>query len=129
MSKKQKTLISGIGVVVLGLSFGILGTTLLGNVKRYEIQPEITVPEYKSDIARVLDAYERLMDQYITLTQNNMSLTRTELSVVNRKLDAMDRKLSQLSDQLDAIRKALSMETSPQPQQNPADPVSTQADN
>ena len=88
-----------------------------GSQRRYEIRPEITLPEYKTDIQRVVDAYEQLMGNYITLTESYLSGTRTEIGNLTRKLDSIDRKITELSIQVESIQKKLGIEPVDKPQQ------------
>ncbi|MHC4616189.1 MAG: hypothetical protein ACYTEQ_00390 [Planctomycetota bacterium] len=81
-----------------------------GVEKRYKIQPQISVPEYKTDAARAIDAYERLMERYMDLTEGNLIRTGTDVQAVLKKLDSIDRKLTRLSARITRIEKALGLE-------------------
>ncbi|MHC4890317.1 MAG: hypothetical protein ACYTEO_12750 [Planctomycetota bacterium] len=39
----------------------LLSPSIQGGEKTYEIRPQVTLPEYRSDAARAIDAYERLI--------------------------------------------------------------------
>jgi hypothetical protein len=81
--------------------------SIQGDPKTYEVRPEITIPEYRTDAARAIDAYERLMDRYMGLTEGNLIRIETDLMTVVRKLDSIERKLTGLSSRISRIEKAL----------------------
>ncbi len=81
--------------------------------KTYEVQPYITVPEYRTDAARAIDAYERLMERYMDLTEKNLFIVGTDIREVVKKLDSIDDKLTQLSARIGRIENALGIEPAP----------------
>jgi len=81
--------------------------SIQGGQKTYEVRPQITIPEYRTDAARAIDAYERLMERYMDLTERNLVRIQTNLGSVVRKLDSIDSKLSELSARMARIEKAL----------------------
>ena len=89
-------------IVVIWLSVSIQGSQ-----KKYEVQPHITIPEYKTDAARAIDAYERLMDRYMDLTERSIFRVDTDIRDVVKKLDSIDDKLTKLSARMAGIEKAL----------------------
>ncbi|MHC4622268.1 MAG: hypothetical protein ACYS4W_00020 [Planctomycetota bacterium] len=86
-----------------------------GVEKRYEIRPEISVPEYRTDAARAIDAYERLMERYMDLTEGNLMRIGAEVQTTVYKLDSIDRKLTRLSARLARIEKSLGIECAKTP--------------
>lgn len=78
--------------------------------KTYEVQPNLTIPEYKTDIVRVVDAYERLMDRYMDLTERNLTGIGSDLETVIMKLDSIDAKLNELAAKTARIEKTLGIE-------------------
>lgn len=85
-------------------------TSIQGVEKIYELQPQITLPEYRTDAARAIDAYERLMERYMDLTEMNLIHISTDLKVVVKKLDSIDAKLTRLAEKMAAIEKTLGLE-------------------
>ena len=81
--------------------------SIQGGQKTYELRPQVTIPEYRTDAARAIDAYERLMNRYMGLTERNLIRIETNLGNVVRKLDSIDRKLTELSARMAKIEKAL----------------------
>ena len=96
--------------------------SIKGSPKTYEVQPWITVPEYRTEAARAMDAYERLMDRYVDLTERSLFNVSTDVREVLKKLDGVDQKLIELCTRIARIEKTLgieqpaaSIEAKPQP--------------
>jgi hypothetical protein len=90
-----------------------LAPSIQGGQKTYEVRPHITLPEYRTDAARAIDAYERLMDRYMGLTERNLTRIGTGLTGVVKKLDSIDAKLTELSTRMARIEIALGIEEGP----------------
>jgi len=98
-------------VVIIACSVLVwLSASIEGSQKTYEIQPHLTIPEYKTDLARVMDSYERLMERYMDLTQQNQSMVGTDLKYVVTTLDSIDGRLAELSARIARIETALGIE-------------------
>ncbi len=89
--------------------------SLQGEERTYEIRPAITLPQYKTDTARMIDAYERMMDRFFRLSEKNMTGINTDLKNVVKKLDSIDGKLTEFSTRMTRIEKALGIEQPPKP--------------
>ncbi len=85
-------------------------TSIQGSQKTYEIHPNVTVPEYRTDITRVVDAYERLMERYMNLTEKNLTKIEMDLKTTTMKLDSIETKLTELSARTARIEEALGIE-------------------
>jgi hypothetical protein len=85
--------------------------SIQGSQRTYEVQPNLTIPEYKTDIVRVIDAYERLMDRYIDMTERNLTGVDGDLQTVIMKMDSIDNKLTELNTRTARIEKALGIDT------------------
>ncbi len=70
----------------------------------------ITSPEYKTDAARAIDAYERLMDRYMDLSEKLVSQMGGDCQTVAAKLDSLDSRIAELSARLAGIEKALGID-------------------
>ncbi len=81
----------------------------------YEIQPRITVPVYRTDTARAIDAYERMMERFIKLTGKNLTDIDTEVKGIAQTLHLVDGKLTELSRRMARIEKALGIELPKKP--------------
>jgi len=101
----------GLGLcLVLGLL--ILSSAIMqAGQKTYELRPEITLPEYRSDAARAIDAYERTMTHYMSLVERNLTGVNTDVRAVLRKLDSIDAKLIALSVRVARIEEVLGIES------------------
>jgi hypothetical protein len=95
-----------------------LSTSIEGSQKTYEIHPNLTMPEYKTDLTRITDAYERLMERYLDLTERNLSTFGTDLNYVATKLDSIDGQLLEMSARIARIETALGI-TQPKNPPNP----------
>ena len=84
-----------------------LSPSIQGGERTYEVRPQITLPEYRTDAARAIDAYERLMDRYMGLTEKNLTRIGTGLKGVVKKLDSIDAKLTELSARMARIERGL----------------------
>jgi Na+/phosphate symporter len=110
-------------VVIIACSVLVwLSASIQGSQKTYEIQPHLTIPEYKTDLARVMDAYERLMERYMDQTQQNQSIVGADLKYVVTTLDSIDGRLAEFSARIARIETALGIEqpkSSLNPKPNP----------
>ncbi len=85
-------------------------TSIQGVPKTYEIEPQITIPEYRTDAARAIDAYERLMERYMDLTERSLLRVAGDVRDVMKKLESIDRKLTGLCARITRIEEALGIE-------------------
>jgi Na+/phosphate symporter len=110
-------------VVIIACSVLVwLSASIQGSQKTYEIQPHLAIPEYKTDLARVMDAYERLMERYMDQTQQNQSIVGADLKYVVTTLDSIDGRLAEFSARIARIETALGIEqpkSSLNPKPNP----------
>jgi peptidoglycan hydrolase CwlO-like protein len=128
--KMRRNLIIASATIVCCIVVVWFSTSIQGSQKNYEVKPHITIPEYKTDAARAIDAYERLMDRYMNLTEKNIFRIDTDIQEVAKKLDSIDNKLTKLSTRISGIEKALGIkqtdtdiknDTTNEPQTAPAD--------
>ena len=84
-----------------------LSRSIQGGERTYEIQPHVTMPGYRPESARAIDAYERLMDRYMGMTERNLVRIEREMESAVRKLDSIDIKLRELSARMARIEKAV----------------------
>ena len=109
---KSKNLLA-VGVVVICFTTIIwFSATTHGKPETYEVQPWISVPPYKTDTVRAIEAYERLMERYINTTERNSIRTNRDLKEMIRKLDTINDKLTKLSFRISRIEKTLGIEKS-----------------
>ena len=86
-----------------------LATSMPDKGKNYEVEM-ITSPEYKTDAARAIDAYERLMDRYMDLSEKLFSQVGGDCQAVSTKLDSLDSRIAEISARLARIEKALGID-------------------
>ena len=90
-------------------------TSIQGVPKTYEVRPQVTVPEYRTDAARAIDAYERLMERYMDLTERSLLRVAGDVRNVVKKLDSIDHKLTGLCARIARIEEALGIEQTKPP--------------
>jgi hypothetical protein len=89
--------------------------------KRREVETRIySTPEYRSDTARAVDAYERTMQRYMDLTERNLCGVSADIKDMAVKLDAIDTHLTALDRRLARIEKHLGIKPTPAVPTNPA---------
>lgn len=94
------------GIVVCLIVIWLSGS-IQGGEMTYEIQPHVTMPGYRPESARAIDAYERLMDRYMGMTERNSVRIEREMESVIIKLDSIDGRLRELSARMARIEKAV----------------------
>ena len=92
-----------------------LSTSIHGGEKTYEVQPQVTIPEYRTDAARAIDAYEHLMERYMDLTGSNLAGIGADVKYIIKKLDCINEKLTKLSARIRKIEKALKIKQPKKP--------------
>ncbi len=90
-------------------------TSIQGGQRTYEVQPQITMPEYRTDAVRALDAYERLMNRYMDMVDRNLSNIDRDINSTAEKIDSIDVRLTELCERTARIEKALGIEQSIKP--------------
>lgn len=90
-------------LIVLCLAGLLIGMLASAHAAETSTELEISVPQYKSDTVRMIEAYERLSDQYLKLVQhqlNNMDITDQRIL---QKLETLEKKVDALNAKLDAM--------------------------
>ena len=100
-----------------------LSTSTSGGEKTYELRPQISVPEYRSDATRAIDAYERMMERYMDITEGSLGMVDADIQTVLERLDSIDGKIGELSQRVARIEKALGIKP---PQSSTAVPAQAQ---
>ncbi|MCK5473065.1 MAG: hypothetical protein KAI59_03465 [Planctomycetes bacterium] len=91
----------------------------------YSIEPQIiTLPEYKTDAARAIDAYERLMQRYMDMTERNLVGINAGIKDIIGRLDSISSRLDALSQRTARIEKALGLEQ----KKSAADPAASKSE-
>ncbi|MBN2133986.1 MAG: hypothetical protein JW741_31070 [Sedimentisphaerales bacterium] len=99
--------VAGACIFVLWLS------TSFGQTRRkYEVETQVYgVPEYRSDAARAVDAYERLMDRYMDLTERNLFSVSADVRTITAQLDAVHAEVAGVNARLARIEKHLGIQS------------------
>jgi len=105
--KTSKNLLVIVTCIIAFSAVALYSPSIQGSEKSYEIQPQVTIPEYRSDAARAIDAYERLMERYLDLTERNFFEIGANVRIAAKRLDSIDNKLNELSVRMTEIEKAL----------------------
>jgi len=111
----NKNLLAVGAVVVCCITVVWFSTSIQGDTKTYELRPQISIPEYRTDAVRAIDAYERLMERYMDLTERNSTRIGMDLKEVIKKLYSIDDKLTQLSARIARIEKTFGIEQTKPP--------------
>jgi hypothetical protein len=105
--KTNKSLLAAAAAVVCCVIAVWSSTSIHGSQNTYELQPQIVIPEHKTDIIRVIDAYERLMERYLDLTERNSAMIGEDIRSIAVRLDSIDDRLAELSTRTARIEKTL----------------------
>jgi len=105
--KKNKNLLAVAGMALGGIIVVLLSGSIQGGQTTYELRPQVAIPEHRTDVTRIVDAYERLMERYMDLTESNMAAAGADLRNILTKLDSIDARLDELSQRTARIEKAL----------------------
>jgi hypothetical protein len=108
--KTSKSLLGVVVVIVCGAVVVWFSASIQGSQKTYNLQPDLTIPEYKTDTAHVMEAYERLMDRYMDLTGSHLTTVGMDLRNIVARLDSIDARLTELSTRLARIERAVGIE-------------------
>lgn len=112
-----KSLSAGCGVLIICLIVLVVSSLIQGS--DYKIKPEITLPEYRTDTARAIDAYERVMDRFMSMTERNFTEIDTDVKGIAKQLVSIDINLKSISTRMMRIEKALGID---QPEKRAAKP-------
>ncbi|MEA3226047.1 MAG: hypothetical protein U9Q07_08860, partial [Planctomycetota bacterium] len=115
-NKKLLAVTAAITCCVIAVWFS---TSIHGSQNTYELRPQIAIPEHKTDITRVIDAYERLMERYMDLTDRNSALISTDIESIAASLDSIDGRLAELSARTARIEKTLGIKQPATPSRMP----------
>jgi hypothetical protein len=85
-------------------------TSIHGSPNTYELHPQVAIPEHRTDIARVIDAYERLMERYMDLTDRNSALISSEIDNIAVTLESINARLADLLARAARIELALGIQ-------------------
>lgn len=120
----NKNLLAAAAVILCCITVIWFSTITKGSPTTYEVQPRISLPEYKTDTVHAIDAYEQLMERYMNLTERNSRRIGSDLKEVIKRLDSINYKLTQLSLRIAKIEKKFGIvESKPQAKKKPRQKV------
>lgn len=108
--RTNKKLLAVAAVIVCCVIVVWSSTSIHGSPNTYELRPQITIPEHRTDVARMVDAYERLMERYMDLTDRNSALMSADIRSIAASLDSIDARLAELSARTARIERALGIQ-------------------
>ena len=65
---------------------------------------DVVVGEQKSDMQRLIEAYERLSSQYLVLVQDNLALMANQDRQILERLAVIEQKLNLIAERLNAVQ-------------------------
>ncbi|MCE5186204.1 MAG: hypothetical protein LLF76_08785 [Planctomycetaceae bacterium] len=82
---------------------------------------DVIVGPQKSDMQRMIEAYERLSEQYLVVVQDNLALMANQDKLILEKLSNLEKQVDLLSQKLDAMQSGASARSAAAEQQKTAD--------
>ena len=102
------------GVVLVAVMAILLSPSTGRDRQNYRVETRLyDVPEYRSDAARAIDAYERLMERYMDLTERNLLAVAADGQTLIARLDGLDAALTKLDGRLARIERHLGIAPAP----------------
>ena len=115
MNTKENKNLLAVGIFLLACFIALCFSTSIHGGQKYQVRPEISLPEYRTDTGRAVDAYERLMDRFMDMTERNLIGINNDVKGVNRQLASINSKLSELSMRIANIEKKLDIKRPTRP--------------
>ena len=107
--KTRKSLLTIVAATACCVVLVWASGSISGGQSTYELRPQVSIPEHRSDTARVIDAYERLMERYLDLTERNAEMIGTDIQSIAARLDSIDARLAELLTRTARIETALGL--------------------
>ncbi len=104
--KTRRTFVSFIVIVLACAAFFWLAVSH-GVEKTYEVH---ALPEYQSDTARAIDAYQQMINRMLDDNDRNWGMMQEQLNTINGKLDKILSELDSISGQIARIEKKMGIE-------------------
>jgi len=108
--KETKNLLAVCTIMVVCL-VGWWVSSIQGGVKKFEIRPEISLPQSRTDAARAIDVYESVMNRLMDMTERNLTGINADVKDISRMLVTVDIKLTELSKRMSKMEEVLSGST------------------
>jgi hypothetical protein len=114
MSKNKILFVLGVAIAVCATVIAVTNSTHERREGRYEIENEISLPEYKNNIDKMIDAYERMVDRLLYATSSGIKFN-ADANAIYKKLSDIDNKLTVITAKLENIEKTLGIKQQEQP--------------
>ncbi len=118
-TKANKSVLAFGAVIIFCLIIILFSPSIYGGHKRYEVKPQIYLPEYATDTPHIIYVYENMIDRLLGQTENNLNNINTEIKVIAEKLDSIETNITELSTRIERVETALGIE---QPKKTAAPP-------
>ncbi len=115
--KTRRTFVSFIVIAAACAAFFWLAVSH-GVEKSIEVQT-YNLPEYKSDTARAIDAYQQMINRMLDDNDRNWGMMQEQLNTINGKLDTVLSELDTISGRIGRIEKKMGIE---EPEENEPKP-------
>jgi hypothetical protein len=111
-SNKRFNLVVAFAVVCIAAFW--LSTSVGQSSRSYEVETQVyTTPEYRTDAARAIDAYERVMQRHMDMTQQNLADVLGYVNAIAVRLDAIDARLAKLDERMERIERHMGIAPPP----------------
>lgn len=74
-----------------------------------------SVGEQKTDMARMVEAYEKLSSQYLSMVQQNLTMMSADDQQILNKLSDLEKKIDELREKVDIIQAQTAPKNEPKP--------------
>ncbi|OQA02504.1 MAG: hypothetical protein BWY69_01057 [Planctomycetes bacterium ADurb.Bin401] len=111
--KRHKSIIAVGAILTAGLLIIAISGMSQGQDSRVEMTHDITLPEYQSDLGRIISAYERIVDRLMYMTERNFDSIGGGVQQSYEKLSSIESKLTDLAARIARIEKALGIPNTP----------------
>jgi septal ring factor EnvC (AmiA/AmiB activator) len=106
MNRNKILLVLGLAVSLCAAVIAVSDSKHEKRENRYELENEISLPEYKSNIDKMIDAYERMVDRLLYATSSGTKFN-ADVNSIYKKLSDIDNKLAVITGKLETIEKKL----------------------
>lgn len=106
MNRNKILLVLGLAVSLCAAVIAVSDSKHEKRENRYELENEISLPEYKSNIDKMIDAYERMVDRLLYATSSGTKFN-SDVNSIYKKLSDIDNKLTVITARLGTIEKKL----------------------
>jgi len=111
MKRKESKNLLAVCMIMVVCLVAWWASSIQGGVRKFEIKPEISLPESRTDAVRAIDAYESVTNRLMDMTERNLAGIHAEVKDISRMLVTIDTKLTELSKRMSKMEEALVVST------------------